>query len=135
MSLVASFTNMRFATSLTPLGPRSRWSFGNSAAGHQLLLEDPGGEPLERILGAPMEPGRFLRLAIGIASALGKAHQRGLVHKDIKPANILMNCADGRTRLPGSASPRVCRASVRRPSRPRSSPARSPIWRPSRPGE
>ena len=51
-----------------------------------LLLEDPGGEPLERLIGAPMEAGRFLRLAIGIAAALGKAHQRGLVHKDVKPA-------------------------------------------------
>ena len=66
-----------------------------------LLLENPGGEPLERLIGAPMEAGRFLRLAIGIAAALGKAHQRGLVHKDIKPANILVNCADGRTRLTG----------------------------------
>ncbi len=66
-----------------------------------LLLEDPGGEPLERHLGGPMETERFLRLAIGIAAALGKAHQSGLVHKDVKPANILVNCADGRTRLTG----------------------------------
>ena len=66
-----------------------------------LVLEDPGGEPLERLLGAPMEVGRFLRLAIGIVAALGKAHQRGLVHKDVKPANILVNCADGRARLTG----------------------------------
>ena len=61
-----------------------------------LVLEDPGGEPLARLLGAPMEVGGFLRLAIGIAGALGKAHQRGLVHKDLKPAHILVNCADGR---------------------------------------
>ena len=61
-----------------------------------LVLEDPGGEPLDRQLGAPMEVGRFLRLAIAIAEALGKLHQRGLVHKDIKPANILVNPADRR---------------------------------------
>ena len=38
-----------------------------------LVLEDPGGEPLERLLGAPMEVGHFLRLAIGIAAALGRS--------------------------------------------------------------
>src|SRR6266403_2724456 len=66
-----------------------------------LVLEDPGGQPLDRVLGVPMETGRFLGLAIGIVAALGKAHQRGLVHKDVKPANILANCPDGRTRLIG----------------------------------
>src|SRR6516225_4211383 len=66
-----------------------------------LVLEDAGGEPLEALLGAPMEVGRFLRLAIGVAVALGKLHQRGLVHKDIKPANILVNYATGVVRLTG----------------------------------
>jgi serine/threonine protein kinase len=53
-----------------------------------LVLEDPGGEPLARHLGTPMETEQFLRVAIGIAAALGKAHQRGLVHKDIKPGPV-----------------------------------------------
>ena len=66
-----------------------------------LLLEDPGGEPLVRLIDGPMEVERFLRLAIGIGTALGKAHDRGLVHKDVKPANILVDCTDGRTRLTG----------------------------------
>ncbi len=66
-----------------------------------LMLEDPGGEPLDRLLGAPLETGRFLNLAIGIASALAKLHQRGLIHKDIKPSHILVDCADGQVRLTG----------------------------------
>jgi serine/threonine protein kinase len=66
-----------------------------------LVLEDPGGEPLERLLGAPLDTDHFLRLAIDITVALGKLHRRGLLHKDIKPANILVNCADGLVRLTG----------------------------------
>jgi serine/threonine protein kinase len=66
-----------------------------------LLLEDPSGEPLDGLLGASLEVGRFLRLAIGIVTALGKAHQRGLVHKDLKPAHILVNHATGEVRLTG----------------------------------
>ena len=66
-----------------------------------LVLEDPGGDPLDRLLVAPMELGGFLRVAIGIAGALGKLHERGLVHKDIKPANILATGATGEVRLTG----------------------------------
>ena len=66
-----------------------------------LVLDDPGGEPLDRLLGGPMEVGRFLRLAIAVTAALGKLHQRGLIHKDIKPANILVNEATGEVRLTG----------------------------------
>ena len=66
-----------------------------------LVLEDPGGELLGGLLGTPMEVGRFLPLAVGVAAALGKVHQQGLIHKDIKPANILMNKASGEVRLTG----------------------------------
>jgi serine/threonine protein kinase len=62
-----------------------------------LILQDPGGEPLDRLLGQPMELTRFLRLACGLAVALGKLHQQGLIHKDIKPANILVDSARGRS--------------------------------------
>src|SRR5215467_5341402 len=66
-----------------------------------LVLEDVNGEPLDKLLGSPMEVGRFLTLAIGITAAVGKLHQRGLVHKDIKPANILANVTAGAVWLTG----------------------------------
>src|SRR6202166_3618894 len=66
-----------------------------------LVLEDPGGEPLDRLLSAPQEVGRFLRLAIAIAAAVSQMHRRGLVHKDIKPANILVNCTTEDVTLTG----------------------------------
>ncbi len=66
-----------------------------------LLLEDPGGEPLDRLLGRPMEMGRFLRLATGLSAALRQLHERGLIHKDIKPVNVLVNSMTSRVWLTG----------------------------------
>src|SRR5262245_11593079 len=66
-----------------------------------LLLEDPGGEVLERLLGHPLELTQCLRVAIGLAVALGRLHARGLIHKDIKPANILVHVGTGRVWLTG----------------------------------
>src|SRR5882757_5252079 len=66
-----------------------------------LVLEDAGGEPLDGLVGTPMELGQFLRLSIGLSTALGRVHQRGLIHKDIKPANALVNTATGQVWLMG----------------------------------
>jgi PAS domain S-box-containing protein len=66
-----------------------------------LVLEDPGGAPLDRLLGRPLDVPHFLRIAIPLAAALRQVHERGLIHKDIKPANILVDAASGGVWLTG----------------------------------
>jgi serine/threonine protein kinase len=66
-----------------------------------LVLEDPGGEPVDRILGKPLEIAAFLRLAIATTTALAQIHRHGLIHKDIKPSHIFVNKATGQVKLTG----------------------------------
>ena len=66
-----------------------------------LVLEDPGGTPLDQLLGQPLDVAFSLRLAISLSTAIGHLHQRGVIHKDIKPANVLVNSVTGRCWLMG----------------------------------
>lgn len=66
-----------------------------------LVLEDTGGKTLDRFLSGPMEITLFLRLAFGLATALGGLHNRELIHKDVKPTNVLVNPDTGQARLMG----------------------------------
>jgi serine/threonine-protein kinase len=56
-----------------------------------LVMEYVPGEPLlDTLADAPLAPGRALHIAEQIASALGRAHQMGVVHRDLKPENVLL---------------------------------------------
>jgi len=66
-----------------------------------LVLEDPGGVPLDQLLGQQLDLAVSLRLAVGLASAIDHLHQRGIIHKDIKPANVLVNPVTGQCWLRG----------------------------------
>jgi hypothetical protein len=75
-------------------------AFDRKTSPVRLILEDKGGDPVDSRSKRPLELKRFLHIAIGLAAALGQAHRRGLIHKDIKPANVLVN-AGGHVRLTG----------------------------------
>src|ERR1700716_663216 len=45
-----------------------------------LVLEDPGGEPLDRLLERQLDLTRFLRIAIGLSTSLGGLHEHGIIH-------------------------------------------------------
>jgi serine/threonine protein kinase/Tol biopolymer transport system component len=56
-----------------------------------LVLEYVDGETLaSRLTRGPLAPAQALRFAIEIGDALAMAHRRGLVHRDLKPGNIML---------------------------------------------
>ena len=63
-------------------------------------MQTHGELPLTRYLGQPFGLFRFISTAAGIAAAVADTHAKGLIHKEIKPANILID-ADGAIRLTG----------------------------------
>ena len=57
-----------------------------------IVLEDFGGESLKRLMQErPFTLSKSLSLAIQIADILGYIHAENIVHKDINPANIVLN--------------------------------------------
>ncbi|WP_437872898.1 AAA family ATPase [Sorangium sp. So ce363] len=64
-----------------------------------LVLEDFGGVSLDRLQKGPMPLERFFPLAIRLAEALAGLHRHGVVHKDIKPQNLLLNPTTGEVKI------------------------------------
>ncbi|MEG5176083.1 protein kinase domain-containing protein [Microcoleus sp. B3-D7] len=65
-----------------------------------MLLEDFGGESLKILLDSrPFALPEFLRLAIQITDALGKVHQKKVIHKDINPSKIVLNPQTGQLKI------------------------------------
>jgi serine/threonine protein kinase len=64
---------------------------GNEGAIDYLVMEFLQGESLaERLRKGPLPPDQVLTIAIEIADALEKAHRAGVVHRDLKPGNVML---------------------------------------------
>jgi eukaryotic-like serine/threonine-protein kinase len=61
-----------------------------------LVMELVDGDDLATRIrnAAPLPPGTAVRIAADVASGLAVAHARGIVHRDVKPGNIILDAAD-----------------------------------------
>lgn len=83
--------------------------------GPYLVFEYVAGSTLKQMLKAkgPLEPAQVVRLAEEIGDALSLAHEHEIIHRDIKPDNLLVT-PDGQTKLADFGVARMPNASLTR---------------------
>lgn len=76
------------------------YDYGDDPGGPYLVMELVQGQSLASLVKetGPMDPAAAIRITRQVCDALSLAHQNGIVHRDVKPANILLS-ADGTSKL------------------------------------
>jgi serine/threonine protein kinase len=68
------------------------YEIGSANGMDYIAMEFIDGTPLQRTIpSGGMEISHVLNFAIQIGEALAKAHQNGILHRDLKPGNIMVN--------------------------------------------
>ena len=68
------------------------FDWGEDDGTYYIVMEFIDGQPLSAALrsGGPMRPIRVAQIGARVADALNYAHRRGVVHRDVKPGNVLL---------------------------------------------
>ncbi len=67
------------------------YDVGHEGETHYLVMELLAGETLaERLMRGPLQPAEVLRYGAEVADALDRAHRQGVVHRDLKPGNVML---------------------------------------------
>ncbi len=93
-------TEARLAAALNDPGVVAVYDVGEDAGRHYLVMEFVPGRDLKTLIReeAPLPCERAVGIAIALARSVAAAHRLGLVHRDIKPQNVLMT-PDGRMKV------------------------------------
>jgi len=103
----------RSAASLSHPNVVSIYDVGQDKDTHYIVMEYIEGGTLNDIIKerAPLQPEEAVRIASQICDALDHAHQNGIIHRDIKPHNILLSSKNGRVKVTDFGIARAATAS------------------------
>jgi Tol biopolymer transport system component/predicted Ser/Thr protein kinase len=87
----------------------SLFDIGQQEGVDYLVMEHLEGETLaERLRRGPLPTAEALRVGIAIADALERAHRQGVVHRDLKPGNVMLSKSGVKLMDFGLAKVRTC---------------------------